>query len=61
MTSMRRVTIALPDSLDEKIVELRKTDDYARCSYSEIVRRVLERGLALDIQTNSEPTERQAG
>ncbi len=47
MTDMRRVTIALPDEIDRKILELRKKDNYIRCSYSEIVRMVLERGIDL--------------
>lgn len=48
MTDMKRVTIALPDNLDKKILELRKDDRFIRCSYSEIVRQVLERGLELE-------------
>lgn len=45
MTDMRRITIALPDEIDKKILELRKDDRFVRCSYSEIVRQILERGL----------------
>lgn len=45
MTDMKRVTISLPDELDEKILELRKDDRFIRCSYAEIVRRSLEHGL----------------
>ena len=46
MTDMRRITIALPDEIDRKILELRKDDRFIRCSYAEIVRLLLERGLA---------------
>ena len=46
MTDMKRVTISLPDSIDRKVLELRKDDRFVRCSYSEIVRRLLEAGLA---------------
>lgn len=46
MTDMKRVTITLPDSLDAKILNLRKSDEYVRFSYAEIVRRVLEHGLS---------------
>ncbi len=28
MTEMRRVTIALPDEIDRKILDLRKSDNY---------------------------------
>ncbi|GKH49022.1 hypothetical protein CE91St46_01330 [Eubacteriales bacterium] len=45
MTDMRRVTISLPEEVDKKILDLRKDDRFARCSYSEIVRMVLNRGL----------------
>lgn len=46
MTDMRRITIALPDSIDKRILELKKDDKFVRCSYSEIVRQLLERGLS---------------
>lgn len=45
MTNMRRATIAFPDWMDERILELRKEDRFVRCSYSEIVRQILERGF----------------
>lgn len=45
MTTMKRVTIAIPNDLDKKILAIRKTDDYIRLSYSEIVRRVLDLGV----------------
>lgn len=45
MTNMRRVTIAFPDGMDDRILELRKEDRFVRCSYSEIVRQILERGF----------------
>ena len=48
MTDMKRVTIALPNNLDKKILELKKDDRFIRCSYSEIVRQVLEHGLELE-------------
>ena len=45
MTDMRRVTIAFPESMDKRILELRKENRFIRCSYSEIVRQILERGF----------------
>lgn len=45
MTDMKRISISIPASLDEKILALRKTDRFVRCSYSEITRQLLERGL----------------
>lgn len=46
MTDMRRITIALPDKIDQRILELKKDDRFVRCSYAEIVRQLLERGLS---------------
>lgn len=45
MTDMKRITISVPDELDKKILELKKTDEFARASYSEVVRTILLRGL----------------
>lgn len=47
MTDMRRVTISLPDELDKKILELKKNDRFVRCSYSEIVRQLMEHGYQM--------------
>lgn len=43
---MRRITIAIPNDIDKRILELRKDDRFVRCSYSEIVRQVLKCGIA---------------
>ena len=45
MTNMKRVTISLPDEIDKKIIELKKSDTYIRASYSEIIRMLLIAGL----------------
>ena len=45
MTDMKRVTIAMPSDLDAKILDMKKSDQYVRTSYSEIVRLLLVRGL----------------
>lgn len=45
MTEMRRVTISLPEDIDRRILALRTDDRFIRCSYSEIVRRMLEAGI----------------
>ena len=42
---MRRVTIVIPNSLNEKILELKKDDRFVRCSYAAIARQLLENGL----------------
>lgn len=45
MTDMRRVTISIPEEIDRKILDLRKDDRFIRCSYAEIVRQIMEKGL----------------
>lgn len=45
MTDMKRVTISIPDDLDKRILEQKKTDEFARASYSEVVRTILLQGL----------------
>lgn len=47
MTDMRRITISLPEELDKKILELKKSDHFVRCSYSEIVRQMMEHGYQM--------------
>ena len=45
MTDMRRVTIAVPDHIDQMVLNMRKDDRFVRCSYAEIVRQMLDLGL----------------
>ena len=45
MTDMRRITVSIPDEVDRKIINLRKTEGFERCTYSEIVRQIVLRGL----------------
>lgn len=45
MTDMKRVTVALPDEIDRKVLEIRKKKEYERFSYSKIVRMLLVAGI----------------
>ena len=45
MTELKRITISIPDDMDKKILELKKSDRFVRSSYSEVVRNVLIAGL----------------
>ena len=45
MTGMRRVTVPIPNDMDKAILEMKKKDEYVRCSYAELVRLILNRGL----------------
>lgn len=47
MTDMRRTTISFPEELTERIFALRKDDRFTRCSYSELIRQLTEKGLEL--------------
>lgn len=47
MTDMRRTTISLPDELVAQIFALRKDDRFTRCSYSELIRQLAEKGLSM--------------
>lgn len=45
MTEMARKTISLPPELEQAVYELRKTDEFCKCSYSEIIREMIRRGI----------------
>lgn len=45
MTDMKRVTISMPEELDQRVIELKKDDRFVRASYSEVVRYLLQQGL----------------
>ncbi len=45
MTNMRRVTVSLTKDMDKRILDLKKEDRFARCSYAEVVRQIVEHGL----------------
>lgn len=45
MTDMKRITISLPDEIEEAIDELKKTEEFRDASYSSIIRQLVERGL----------------
>lgn len=47
MSNMKRTTISFPDELTERIFSLRKDDRFVRCSYSELIRQLAERGLEI--------------
>ena len=45
MTEMPRKTISLPPELENAVYELRKSEKYCKCSFSEILRVMIRRGL----------------
>lgn len=44
-TNMKRTTVSFPDELTERIFSLRADVRFRRCSYSELIRRLAEKGL----------------
>ena len=45
LSNLKRMSISISEEMENKIVELRKTDEFCRCSYTEIIRRLLEEGV----------------
>ena len=57
MTYMRRISVAIPDELDKRILELKRNGS-GRESYSEVVRKVLDKGFeAIQHTDNSAPRQ----
>lgn len=48
MTDMKRTSVSLTDELVEALARLKQSDEFKGCSYSEIIRRLLSRGLEKD-------------
>jgi len=40
-----RITIMIPDEVNEQILEFKKTDKFVKSSYSEVVRFLLNKGI----------------
>ena len=47
-TDMKRISISLSDAIDEKVMEMKRTEEYCRSSYAEIIRILIERGIAAE-------------
>lgn len=48
MTEMKRLNVSIPKDLEDKLFEMRKKDEYIRCSIAELIRIVLRKGLEAD-------------
>ena len=51
LTSNKRMCIAMPPELEEKVYALRRTDEYCRMTLSEIVRILIQKGLEAEAQS----------
>lgn len=62
MTEMARKTISLPPEIEQAVYELRKTDEFCKCSYSEILRVMIKRGLQAQgaVQVSSQDEQGKA-
>lgn len=45
MSIVKRMSISVDEDIDKAVLTLRKTDDFCRCSYSEILRYLLKLGI----------------
>lgn len=45
MTDMKRTTVSFPDEIVFALEELKQSEEYAGCTYSEIIRRLVVKGL----------------
>ena len=48
MPNMEDTMVSLPDELVDRLAELRKTEAFRGCSYSEIIHYLIEAGLSCD-------------
>ena len=56
MTEMKRMSISLQKDIEQAIIDLRKKDEYCKCSYAEIIRTLIVAGLN---SSESETTRRE--
>lgn len=45
MAEERRFSITIPPDMAQALDDLRKTDEYCRCSYAEIIRHLMRLGI----------------
>ena len=51
MTNMKRTTVSFPDELVSALDALKRSEPFKECSYSEIIRRLVARGLEKEALT----------
>lgn len=51
MTTMKRMSVIIPADIDQELLRMKKSDQYSRCSYAELIRIILRRGLKKDEPT----------
>lgn len=58
MADMTRKSVSLPVEVEEQVIKLRQRDEFCRCSYSDLVRKLIVAGLqaveqAVEMDRNS--------
>lgn len=43
--TVKRMSLTLPTELEKKVVELRRSEKFCRCSYAEILRFLIKAGI----------------
>ena len=51
MTDMKRTSVSFPDDMVQALSDLRQTEEFKGCSFSEIIRRMVRRGIEKDEPT----------
>ena len=51
MTNMRIISCAIPEEIDRKILDLKKSPEFERCTYSEVLRRIILLGIDTKFRT----------
>lgn len=58
MNEVKRMSISMTEDMEQRIVNLRKTDRFCRASYAEIIREILRAGLGVISSTEDTPAQR---
>lgn len=53
MTDMKRTTVSFPDEIVSELERLKRTDEFQNCTYSEIIRRLVIRGLNIEAEAKN--------
>lgn len=54
MTDMKRTTVSLTDELVAALDELKESEEFKSCSYSELIRKMIKKGLAKEASISAQ-------
>ena len=58
--NFKRRTVSLPADLEKSLLNLRKTDGFCNCSYSEIIRTLIKEGLKVTEMSDIEGMSKES-